>query len=85
MVPTVNSKRGFDVLLKMSSNPEVLGFILRGLLAHISKLLKLLQQRNDQQLHRDMAALLHKLLKVSTRWAKSSDCRYLFVPLGKVI
>lgn len=62
-IPLANSQRGFHVLLQMSSNPEVLGFILRGLLAHISKLLKLLQQRNDQMLHRNMAALLHKLLK----------------------
>ncbi|KAF6199507.1 hypothetical protein GE061_007533 [Apolygus lucorum] len=65
VIPTANSQRGFRVLLQMSSNPEVLGFILRGLLAHISKLLKLLQQRNDQDLHRNMAALLHKLLKTS--------------------
>ncbi|BET01584.1 phospholipase C [Nesidiocoris tenuis] len=64
-IPLANSQRGFHVLLQMSSNPEVLGFILRGLLAHISKLLKLLQQRNDQMLHRNMAALLHKLLKTA--------------------
>ncbi|XP_073996296.1 uncharacterized protein isoform X2 [Rhodnius prolixus] len=63
--PPPDAERGFNILLQMSSNPEVLGFILRGLLAHISRLLKLLQQRNDPNLHRNMAALLHKLLKTS--------------------
>ncbi|KAL1122757.1 hypothetical protein AAG570_003084 [Ranatra chinensis] len=49
----------------MSSNPECLGYLLRGLLAHISRLLRLLQQRSDPSLHRNMAALLHRLLKTA--------------------
>lgn len=60
-----DSEKGFVVLLQMASNPEVLGHILRGLYSHIPMLLKLLQQRNDSTLHRNMATLLHKLLKVS--------------------
>lgn len=65
--PSLEAARGFHVLLSMSSNPECLGYLLRGLLAHIPRVLRLLQQQNDAQLHRNMAALLHNTLKVSTK------------------
>jgi hypothetical protein len=48
----------------MASNPECLGYLLRGLLDHISSLLQLLQKLNETTLHRSMAALLHNVLKV---------------------
>jgi hypothetical protein len=48
----------------MASNPECLGYLLRGLLTHIPSLLHLLQKLNETTLHRSMAALLHNLLKV---------------------
>ncbi|XP_075223466.1 1-phosphatidylinositol 4,5-bisphosphate phosphodiesterase epsilon-1-like isoform X4 [Lycorma delicatula] len=57
--------RSFHVLLQMSSNPECLGYLLRGLLQHIHSILRLLQQRNDIALHRSMSALLHNILKTA--------------------
>jgi hypothetical protein len=48
----------------MAGNPECLGYLLRGLLSHISSLLQLLQNLNETTLHRSMAALLHNVLKV---------------------
>jgi hypothetical protein len=48
----------------MAGNPECLGYLLRGLLAHISSLLLFLQKLNEATLHRSMAALLHNVLKV---------------------
>ncbi|GLG95978.1 Uncharacterized protein GBIM_02821 [Gryllus bimaculatus] len=49
----------------MASNPECLGIVLRGLLAHIPCLLRLLQTLNETALHRSMAALLHAVLKTA--------------------
>lgn len=62
--PSLEAGRSFSVLLSMSSNPECLGYLIRGVLTHIPGLLRLLQQRSDATLHRSMAALLHNILKV---------------------
>ncbi|KAE8752899.1 hypothetical protein FOCC_FOCC000244, partial [Frankliniella occidentalis] len=57
--PTIDAERSFQVLLQMARNPECLGHLLRGLLANIPALLRLLQTLNDPPLHRNMAGLLH--------------------------
>jgi hypothetical protein len=62
--PSLEAERSFQVLHHMADNPECLGYLLRGLLTHISSLLHLLQKLNETTLHRSMAALLHNLLKV---------------------
>lgn len=61
---SAESGRSFHVLLSMSSNPECLGYLLRGILSHIPGLLRVLQQTSDPSLHQSMAALLHNILKV---------------------
>lgn len=62
---SAESGRSFHVLLSMSSNPECLGYLLRGILSHIPGLLRVLQQTSDPSLHQSMAALLHNILKVT--------------------
>jgi hypothetical protein len=61
---SLEAERSFQVLHHMAGNPECLGYLLRGLLNHISSLLQLLQKLNETTLHRSMAALLHNVLKV---------------------
>ncbi|KAJ1525795.1 hypothetical protein ONE63_008998 [Megalurothrips usitatus] len=63
--PTIDAERSFQVLLQMARNPECLGYLLRGLLANIPALLRLLQALNDPPLHRSMAGLLHAVLKTA--------------------
>ncbi|XP_069678763.1 uncharacterized protein [Periplaneta americana] len=63
--PSLEAERSFQILHHMADNPECLGYLLRGLLAHISSLLLLLQKLNETSLHRSMAALLHNVLKTA--------------------
>ncbi|KAJ9588197.1 hypothetical protein L9F63_018433, partial [Diploptera punctata] len=63
--PSLEAERSFQVLHHMASNPECLGYLLRGLMAHISSLLHLLQKLNETTLHRSMASLLHNVLKTA--------------------
>ncbi|XP_059477759.1 uncharacterized protein LOC132198045 isoform X2 [Neocloeon triangulifer] len=61
----LEAERSFQVLLRMAGNPECLGYVLRGLLAHIPHLLRLLQSVSDTALHRATSALLHNVLKTA--------------------
>ncbi|XP_065340527.1 uncharacterized protein LOC135939859 isoform X4 [Cloeon dipterum] len=71
----LEAERSFQVLLRMAGNPECLGYVLRGLLAHIPHLLRLLQGVSDTALHRATSALLHNVLKtaVETYGIKASN------------
>lgn len=57
-------ERSLKVLILMSSNPECLGYLVRGLLQNVNKILKLLEQKNDEIIRRAISTFLHNTLRV---------------------
>lgn len=57
-------ERSLKILILMSSNPECMGYLVRGLLQNVNKILNLFQQKNDQIIRRAISTFLHNTLRV---------------------